>query len=49
MPQTTMILKNARIYTMDGRIAEAAAITGDRIAKVGSNPVSYTHLTLLTT
>lgn len=37
MPQTTMILKNARIYTMDGRIAEAAAITGDRIAKVGSN------------
>ena len=37
MPQTTMVLKNARIYTMDGRVEEAVAIAGDKIAKVGSN------------
>lgn len=37
MPQTTMILKNARVYTMDGRVAQAVAIAGDTIAKVGTN------------
>ena len=37
MPQTTLILKNACIYTMDGRVEEAVAISGDKIAKVGSN------------
>ena len=37
MPQTTMILKNARIYTMDGRVAQAVAIQGETIAKVGSD------------
>lgn len=37
MPQTTMILKHGRIYTMDGRVEEAVAIAGDRIVKVGSN------------
>ena len=28
MPQTTLILKNACIYTMDGRVEEAVAISG---------------------
>ena len=37
MPQTTLILKNACIYTMDGRVEEAVAISGDKIAKIGSN------------
>ena len=32
-----LILKNGRIYTMDGRTAQAVAVRGDTIAKVGSN------------
>ena len=37
MPNTTLVLKNARIYTMDGRVARAVAVQGDRIVKVGDD------------
>lgn len=37
MPHISLVLKNARIYTMDGRIEEAVAVAGDLIVKVGSN------------
>lgn len=37
MPQTTLVLTNGKIYTMDGRVCEAVAINGDRIARVGSD------------
>ena len=34
---STLALINGRIYTMDGRIARAAAVTGNVIIKVGAN------------
>ncbi|MEG1972063.1 MAG: amidohydrolase family protein, partial [Oscillospiraceae bacterium] len=37
MPYTTLALKNGKIYTMDGKIAEAVAVSDDIIVKVGSN------------
>ena len=33
----TLALMNGRIYTMDGRITEAAAVSGNLILKVGAN------------
>lgn len=37
MPHTSLILKNGKIYTMDGRIEQAVAMADDIILKVGSD------------
>lgn len=35
--KATLVLTNGKIYTMDGRTAEAVAIKGDKIIKVGTD------------